>query len=70
MANFANSAAGRVAAETWAKAKIVDKTWVNAHVAIDKSGNTICRFQRYMAPTSATTKQYGAWTESRDDAAT
>lgn len=67
MANFANTAVGRTAAETWAKAKIVDGTWVNAHMAIDKDGNTICRFQRFMSPTN---DDYGAWVTSRDDAAT
>ena len=67
MANFANTAAGRVTAEVWAKAKIVDKTWVNAHVAVDSSGNTIVRFQRFM---SATNPGYGDWVTSRDDAAT
>lgn len=67
MANFANTSAGFVAAETWAKAKIVDETWVNAHAGRDKDGNVICRFQRFM---SATNPDYGAWTESRDDAAT
>ena len=70
MANFANTAAGRIAAEDWAKAKIADGTWVNAHMAVSIAGNTICRFQRFMAPTSATTKEYGAWTESRADNAT
>lgn len=70
MANFANTAAGRILAEEWAKAKIADKTWTNAHMAVDKSGNTICRFQRPAAPTSAATKEYGGWTESRADDAT
>lgn len=67
MANFAATAAGRVAAEDWAKAKIADKTWVNAHMGVDKDGNTVCRFQRPMSPTNP---DYGAWVESRDDAAT
>lgn len=67
MANFANTEAGRIAAEDWAKAKIADKTWVNAHQAIDKAGNTICRFQRFM---SATNPGYGEWVESRADDAT
>lgn len=70
MGNFENDAAGRILAEEWAKAKIADGTWVNAHMAVDKDGNTITRFQRFMAPTSATTKEYGAWTESRADDAT
>lgn len=67
MANFADTAAGFVAAETWAKAKIVDHTWVNAHAAKDKDGHVIVRFQRPMSPTHP---DYGAWTTSRDDAAT
>lgn len=70
MANYANTEAGRIVAETWARAKIADKTWVNAHVGVDKDGNTIVRFQRPMAPTSATTKGHGAWVESRADDAT
>ena len=70
MANFDDDAAGRILAEEWAKAKIADHTWVNAHMAVNMAGNTIVRFQRPMAPTDATTKGYGAWTESRDDAAT
>jgi len=70
MANFADTAAGRIAAEEWAKAKIADHTWTNAHMAVNMAGNTICRFQRPASPSSATTKEYGGWTESRDDAAT
>lgn len=65
MANFANTAAGRTTAEDWAKAKIVDKTWVNAHMGVDKDGNTVCRFQRFMDTTGK-----GEWVESRDTAAT
>ncbi len=68
MANFANTAAGRILSEEWAKAKIADGTWIVAFGGIqNKDGNTICRFIRPMAPTSATTKGYGAWTESRAD---
>ena len=70
MANFADTAAGRILAEEWAKAKIADHTWTNAHMAIDKDGHTIVRFQRPASPSSATTKEYGGWTTSRDDGAT
>lgn len=56
------------AAETRAVAKVKDKTWVNAHAARNKSGTLCVRVQRYMAPTSAATKQYGAWVEITDDA--
>ena len=70
MANFDNDAAGRILAEEWAKAKIADGTWTNAHMGVDKDGNTICRFQRPASPSSATTKEYGGWTESRADDAT
>lgn len=65
MANFDNDAAGRVTAETLCKTRIAAGTWVNGHMAIDKSGNTIVRFQRFMSPTNP---DYGAWVESRDDA--
>ena len=67
MANFANTDAGRILAEEWAKAKIADHTWTNAHMAISKDGNTICRFQRPASPSSATTKEYGGWVEDRAD---
>lgn len=68
MANFANTAAGRILSEEWAKAKIADGTWINAYGAVmDLSGNTICRFQRPMSPTHP---DYGAWVESRADDAT
>ena len=67
MANFANTEAGRTAAEEWAKAKIADGTWVVAHMAMNSDGNTVCRFQRFLSPTHP---DYGSWEESRDDAAT
>jgi hypothetical protein len=70
IANFANTEAGRIVAETWARAKVADKTWVEAHMTVNKDGNVVVRFIRPMAPTSATTKGYGAWTESRADDAT
>lgn len=58
------------AAETRAKAKVADGTWINAHAARTATGTLCVRVQRKMAPTSATTKQYGAWTEITDDATT
>lgn len=70
MANFPDTQNGFAQAEAWAVAKVKDHTFVNAHAARDKDGHVIVRFQRYMAPTNATTKQYGAWVTSRDDAAT
>ena len=70
MANFDNDAAGRIAAEEWARAKVAAGTWTNAHMAMSMAGNTICRFQRPASPSSATTKEYGGWTESRADDAT
>ena len=66
MANFDADAAGRILAEEWAKAKIADGTWIVAHMAVDMSGNTICRFIRPL--TSALTQ--GAWVESQADDAT
>ncbi len=67
MANFANSSAGWRTALAWAKAKMADKTWVNAHVAKNVDGNTIVRYQRFMSPTNP---GYGTWVESRADDAT
>ena len=70
MANYANSAAGMATAEIWAVAKMADGTWSNAHVGHDNAGNTVVRFQRFMAPTSAGTRDDGEWVESRADDAT
>lgn len=66
MANFADTAAGRVAAENLVKTRVVAKTWITGHMAVDKDGHTIVRFIRPM--TSALTQ--GGWVESRDDGAT
>lgn len=66
MAAFATFAA----AETRAYAKVKDKTWVNAFACRQKDGTLAVRVQRKMAPTSAATKQYGAWTDITDDATT
>ena len=55
-----------VAAEDRVKAKIVDGTWINAHVGVAGMGSTICvRVQRKMSPTHP---DYGAWVEITDDA--
>ena len=70
MANFANTPAGFATAEIWAVAKMADGTWSNAHAGHDNAGNTVCRFQRFMAFTSAGTRDDGEWVESRVDNAT
>ena len=66
MANFADSAAGRVAAEDLVNTRMASKAWLVGHQAVNAAGNTIVRFIRPI--TSALTQ--GAWVESRDDAAT
>jgi hypothetical protein len=66
MANFADTAAGRVAAEDLVKTRMTAKTWIEGHMGVTKDGNTCVRFIRPL--TSALTQ--GAWVESRDDAAT
>ena len=67
MANYADSEAGRVTAEDWAKAKVADGTWLVAHRSLTITGNVAVRFLR---PISAANPEYGGWNESRDDAAT
>lgn len=52
------------ASETRCKQQIAAKVWVNAHVARNKSGAIIARFQRYMSPTQRTE---GGWVETTDD---
>lgn len=61
MAAFATFAA----CETRAYAKVLDKTWINAHAARQKDGTLAVRVQRKMSPTNP---GYGAWTEITDDA--
>lgn len=51
-------------AETRCRSQITAKTWVNAHAARNMSGQIICRFQRYMSPSSPGN---GAWIETADD---
>jgi hypothetical protein len=63
MAAFATFAA----AEARAVAKVADGTWVTAHAQRTFNGTLAVRVQRKMAPTSATTRQYGAWTNITDD---
>ena len=64
MANFADSAAGRILAEDLVKTRMVAGTWVVGHMGVNAAGNTVVRFIRPL--TSALTQ--GAWVESRDDA--
>lgn len=59
MAVFATLAA----AETRAYAKVLDKTWINAHACRQKDGTLAVRVQRKM--TSALTE--GAWIEITQD---
>ena len=66
MANFADTQAGFITAEALCTTRMTSKAWLQGHAAINQAGNTIVRFQR---PMSATNPGYGAWTESRDDAA-
>lgn len=61
MAAFADMAA----AETRAKAKIVDGTWINAHSQRGVTGTIGVRVQRKM---SASAPGNGAWVEITDDA--
>lgn len=67
MANFADTTAGRVTAANLIKTRMTSGAWLNGFVCITKDGHTAIRFQRPMATTSATTRAYGAWTESRAD---
>lgn len=62
MANFSSFAA----AEIRAYAKVLDKTWINAHAARQKDGTLCVRVQRKM--TSALTE--GGWVEITDNATT
>lgn len=55
------------AAEQRAYAKVLDKTWINAHAARTVTGTICVRVQRYMSPTNPA---YGAWVEITDDATT
>jgi hypothetical protein len=52
-------------AETRAKAKVADGTWISAHAGRATTGGKICvRVQRPMSPTNP---GYGAWVEITDD---
>lgn len=68
MANFANTAAGRVLAENLVKTRMAANTWLEGHMGVDKSGNTVCRFLRPLSASLATTEY--TWVESRADDAT
>jgi len=61
MAAFATFAA----AETRAKAKVADKTWVNAHAERTFAGTLAVRVQRFMSPTYPA---HGGWVDITDDA--
>lgn len=65
MANFANTAAGRVTAENLCKTRTAANTWIEGHMAVDKSGNTIVRFLRPLSASLLTTEY--TWIESRAD---
>jgi len=67
MANFENTDEGMALAEALCKTRMAAKTWVVAHHGKNQDGNVVVRFQRPMSPTNPA---YGAWVESRDDAAT
>ncbi len=53
------------AAETRAKAKIADGTWINAHAARQVDGTICVRVQRKMSPSAP---DAGAWVEITNDA--
>ena len=59
MAAFATVAA----AETRAYAKVLDKTWINAHACRQPNGTIAVRVQRKMAAGSAN----GGWVEITQD---
>jgi len=65
MANYANTAAGMLAAETRAKTLVANRTWLYAHSGHDNAGNTVIRFVRFMAKEPTSDK--GGWVETRDD---
>lgn len=67
MANFADTEAGRIAAEALVTTRMAAGTWIEGHMGVDENGHTIVRFIRPMSPTNP---DYGAWVTSRDDAAT
>jgi len=54
-----------VACETRAYAKVLDRTWINAHAARQNDGTLCVRVQRKMSPTNPA---HGAWVEITDDA--
>lgn len=67
MADFADTAAGRVAAEDLVKTRVAAGTWIQGHMAVNEASNTIVRYQR---PATASARDEGGWLTSRDDAAT
>jgi hypothetical protein len=64
MADFATYAL----AESRARTKVADGTWVEAFACRATTGGKIAvRVLRKMSPASAGSKQYGGWTEITDD---
>lgn len=61
MAAFATMAA----AETRARTKVADGTWINAHSCRTVTGAIAVRVQRKMSPSAP---DAGAWVEITDDA--
>jgi hypothetical protein len=56
------------AAEQRAYAKVLDKTWVNAHAQRGFTGTIGVRVQRFQSSASDATRSAGAWVEITDDA--
>jgi len=66
MADFADTAAGFETAQALVLTNMASFAWVEGYASHDVDGHTVVRFIRFMSPTNP---DYGAWTESRDDAA-
>ena len=64
MGAFANMPA----AETRAKAKVADGTWINAHSQRSQTGTIGVRVQRKMNAAGNTDPTTGAWVVIEDDA--
>ena len=65
MADFATLGA----AETRAKTKVADGTWITAHACRATTGGKFAvRVQRKMSAASAGAQQSGGWVEITDDA--
>lgn len=66
MAAFATMAA----AEARAYAKVLDKTWINAHAQRGVTGTIGVRVQRKMNAAGLATASTGGWVEISDDSQT